>query len=372
MIKLRKGVESLMQKIKSTFIQGYGRLKSESTIDVEGTGVTANNIILATGSFARSLPSLPIDGAGLITSDHAIALTELPKRILIVGAGAIGCEFGYIMRALGVDVTMVEFLDRALPMEDLDISMEFQKALDRSKIKLHTRASVESVEKGETGMIAHVKPRDAGGQFTIETDKVLVSVGRGPSTKECGLEELGIPLEKGFIKVDSMQRTGVGNVRAIGDAVGASCSRTKRMPRGFSRSRISRDVMSKPLIMKMSPGQPIPRHEVASVGLDEHQARERFNRNIKVSKYPFAGISKAVIINESDGFVKLISASDKKRLVGAHAIGPSATDIIATAATAIASGLTAEHFAHIVQAHPTLSECWLEAGHGLLEGAINY
>jgi dihydrolipoamide dehydrogenase len=370
-VKLRKGVEVLMGKNKIEVIPGHGSLSGAETIDVGGDVIRAEHIILAVGSFARSLPSLPIDGQRIITSDHALSLAELPKRLLIVGAGAIGCEFGYVMSTLGVEVTMVEFLDRALPMEDPDISIEFEEALKRRKIKLYTRCSVESVQNTGSSVIATVKPRDAGDSFTIETYKVLVSVGRGPSTHDCGLEKAGIPMEKGFIRVDDHQRTGVGRVRAVGDALGGLMLAHKASAEGILAVEDIAGYPVHPINYENVPRATYCRPEVASVGLNQPEAEKRFGK-VKVSIYPFSGIGKAVIIGENSGFVKLIAAGEDKTLVGAHAIGPYATDLIATAVTAVGAGMTAHQFAHIVQAHPTLSECWLEAAHGLIDGAINF
>jgi dihydrolipoamide dehydrogenase len=370
-IKGRKGVEILMVKNKIEVINGHGKLTGPDTIDIDGMVIKSDNIILAMGSYARSLPSLPIDGDKVITSDHALFLSTLPKTMLIVGAGAIGCEFGYVLSNLGVEVTMVEFLDRALPMEDPDISTEFEQSLKRMKIKLHTRASVEGVEMTDTGVRAKVQPRDGGEAFYLDVDKVLVSVGRGPSTDNCGLDVVGVPVERGFIKVDKLQKTGVGDIRAIGDAVGGLMLAHKASAEGILAVE---DIALKPvhpIVYENVPRATYCKPEVASVGLSQPEAETRYPGKIKTSRFPFGAVSKANIIGEGVGFAKLVAMGDDNQIVGAHAIGPHATDLIATATTAIGAGLTAEQFAHIIQAHPTLSEVWLEASHGLLDGALN-
>ncbi|HDS30600.1 MAG TPA: FAD-dependent oxidoreductase, partial [Firmicutes bacterium] len=219
-LKLRKGVETLMKQNEIDVIIGHGTLESADTIEVDGKKVTASHIILATGSKARPLPSLPFDGKTVISSDDALVLDKLPSSMLIVGAGAIGCEFAYVMSSLGVDVTIVELLDRALPMDDEDISAEFEQHLKKRKIKLHVRCSVERVESAPDGVKAFIKPRDGDDEFTVEVGQVLVSVGRGPTTDNIGLEETGIPVERGVIKIDEYLHTGIDNVRAIGDATG--------------------------------------------------------------------------------------------------------------------------------------------------------
>jgi len=370
-LKLRKGVESLITGNKIEVISAHGRLKNADSVDADGATVKADHIILATGSHARSLPSLPVDGETIITSDHALSLDQLPGRLLIVGAGAIGCEFAYIMSTLGVEVTMVEFLDHAIPMEDEEISVEFERHLKRRKIKLHTRCSVESVEKGNGVVMARLKPREGGDEFRVEIDKVLVSVGRGPASQDCGLEEVDIPTEKGFILVDEFQRTGVGNVRAIGDVVGGLMLAHKASAEGILAVEDIAGLPRKPLVMENIPRVTYSKPEVGSVGLNESEARERFGDSVRIGKFPFAACGKAVTIGEGHGFVKLISSGEDVKLIGAHAIGPHATDLIAIATTAIGLGATAREFAHIVQAHPTLAEVWHEAAHGLIDGPIN-
>ncbi len=370
-LRLRKGVESLMTKNKIAIINGHGRLAGVDSIDIEGTTIQANDIIIATGSYAKSLPSLPSDGEKIISSEHALVLETLPRRFLIVGAGPIGCEFGYLMSTLGVQVTLVEALERALPMEDEDISTEYESVLKRRKVKLHVSSSVERVESTETGVKAWVKPRDGGDEFAIEADQVLVSVGRGAAIDDIGLEKIGYPVDGGFIKVDGMMRTGAGNVRAIGDVVGGLMLAHKAAAEGILAVESICGLKREPLAYENIPRVTYTRPEVASVGLKENEARERYSGKVKVSKFPFAAIGKALVIGEGAGFVKLIAAGDEGRLVGAHAIGPHATDLIATAATPISLGVTAERFAHIVQAHPTLSEIWMEAAHGLVDGPIN-
>ena len=370
-LKLRKGVESLMEKNRIEVIAGFGRLRGADSIEAEGLTVRAKHIILAPGSRSRTLPSLPVDGERFITSDHALSLQELPARLLIVGAGAIGCEFAYIMSALGVDVTMVEFLDRALPMEDEEISVEYEKALKRRRIKLHVRCSVEDAVPVANGVRATVKARDRGEEFEIEADKVLISVGREAAIENCGLEESGIPVERGFIRTDPLLRTGVGEILAIGDAVGGLMFAHKASAQGILAAELIAGIEREPLVMENIPRATYSNPEVASVGLAEAEARERFGGGVKVGRFPFGASGKAVTIGETTGFVKLIATHEDRRLVGAHAIGPGATELIAVAATGIAGGTTAKAFARVIHAHPTLGEAWGEAAHDLLDGTLN-
>lgn len=370
-IKLRKGVESLMRKNKIDVINGHGVLINLETLDVDGVEIGAKHIILATGSTCRDLPSLPVDGVRIINSTHALSMSELPKSILIVGAGAIGCEFAYVLSSLGADVTLVEFLERPLPMEDADISSEYVQVLKHRKTKLHTDCSVERVDINESGVRSTVAPRNGGDKFTIVTEKVLVSVGRSPLTKNCGFETVGIPMNGPFIKIDGLCRTGIGNIMAIGDVTGGLMLAHKASAEGILAVETIAGIQRKPLDMNNIPRATYSKPEVGSVGLTELQAREKFGGGIKVGKFPFSASGKAFIIGEGSGFAKLISTSDGK-LIGAHVVGPEATDLIATASTAITLGATVEQFSHIVQAHPTLSEAWHEASHGLIDGTLNF
>jgi dihydrolipoamide dehydrogenase len=370
-IKLRKGTEFLMTKNKIDVSNARGRLVSSDTIEAGGDTIKAKHIILAMGSYARSLPSLPIDGDKLITSDHALSLTPVPSKLLVVGAGAIGCEFAYVFSTFGTQVTIVEFLDHALPLEDQEVSVEFEAALKRQKIKLYTRHTVEKVEIKAGVAVGHIKPRDGGDEFTVEADRVLVAVGRGPSTSDCGLEALGIPIDRGFIKVDEHLKTGIGNIRAIGDAVGGYMLAHKASAEGIHAVEDIAGMHGLPIIYENVPRATYCKPEVASVGLSEEQAKAKFGDDVKVGKFPFAALGKAVIEGEPGGFAKLVSYDENRTLVGASIIGIHATDLIATAATAISTGLNAEEFAHVIQAHPTLSEIWHEASHGLLDGALN-
>jgi len=369
-IKLVKGVELQMQKNKIDVINGFGKLSGVDSIEVDGTLIRADNIIIATGSRAKSLPSLPIDGDKIITSDHALNLQELPKSILIVGAGAIGCEFAYVFAALKVDVTLVEFLDHALPFEDDDVSTELEEAFTRKKIKIHTRCTVQRVELTDSGVKSKIFPRDGTEDFEVISDKVLVAIGRTPVTDNCGLESAGIPVKNGFIINDEFLHTSVGNIRAIGDCTRGYMLAHKASAEGIIAVEKIAGIERLPLDMAMVPRVTYCQPEVASVGMTENSAREKFEDDVRISKIPFGSIGKAVIDGDTDGFVKLIEAGPERKIIGASAIGPHTSDLIATAATAIGLGADSEGFSRITQAHPTLSESWLEAAHGLMGGSM--
>jgi len=369
-VKLRKGVESLMRKNKIEVFNGHGVLQGVDMIDVDGAKIRSDHVIISTGSTSIEPRSIPINGDSILNSTHALKFEDLPKSILIVGAGAIGCEFAYILSSLGVDVTLVEYLERPLPMEDEEISREYGEVLKRRKIKFHTSCSVDGVEVRDTGVISTVKPKGEGGSFAIETEKVLVSVGRCPLTKNCGLEEVGIPMNGRFIKIDEYCHTGVGNIRALGDVTGGLMLAHKASAEGVLAVETIAGIERKPLNMENIPRATYSRPEVGSVGLTESEAVEKFGDKVKAGKFPFMASGKAIIKSETDGFAKLVSEGG--RLIGAHVMGPEATDLIATATTAISLGASVEQFAYVVQAHPTMSEVWHESVYDLIDGAINF
>lgn len=365
--KLAAAVGLLMKENKIDVINAHGRLSGIDEISADGTEIRARNIIIATGSRTKSLPSLPVDGVKIITSDHALSLEQLPKSILIVGAGAIGCEFAYILNALNVDVTMVEFLDHALPLEDEDISVEFEKQFERRNIKIHAKHSVEKVELTASGVKSSIKSVVTGEKFIVETEMVLVSVGRAPVTDDIGVDAIGLNLDREFIVNDEFMNTGVAGIRAIGDCTRGPMLAHKASAEGILAVETIAGIERKPIDHNMIPRATYCQPEVASVGMSEKKALEKYGKNARISKVPFGSVGKAVVDGYPDGFVKLIESADGK-LVGASVIGPHATDLIATASTAIGLGASSENFSRIIQAHPTLSESWMEASHGLSHG----
>jgi dihydrolipoamide dehydrogenase len=379
-----KGLEFLMRKHKITTIEGYARLTGPAkdgihTVDIftEGGGgaagetsqLKAKNIILATGSSAKMLPGLEPDSR-ILTNIEILSLTEPPKSLVIIGAGAVGVEFGSIFRSFGSEVTILEFLPRLVPPEDEEISKELARVFRKRGIDANTGARVEKVEKTETGV--KVTYTDANGKSqSKEAEKVLVAVGRAPRTDNVGIDRTKIELDRGFIKVDEAMQTAEPGVFAIGDIVAGlpQLAHSGSMSGMVAVAKIA-GRHYRPVRRDRIPNCTYTDPQIGSVGLTEAHAKEK-GREIKVGKFPFAGNSKATIVDSHDGFVKIVSDAKYGEILGVHIIGPQATEIIAEAVTAMDLEGTVDELMFTVHAHPTLSEAMLDA-YGAVEGmAIN-
>jgi dihydrolipoamide dehydrogenase len=377
-----KGLEFLMRKHKITTVRGYARLTGPArdgvhTVDLatgDGEGaetsqLKATNVILATGSEAKMLPGLQPDDR-ILTNIEILSLSQPPKSLIIIGAGAVGVEFSSIFRSFGSEVTILEFLPRSVPVEDEEISKELTRVFKKRGIDVNTGARVEKVEKTETGV--KVSYTDAGGKAQVkEAEKVLVAIGRWPRTDNVGIDRTRIELDRGFVKVDEAMQTAEPGIFAIGDIVaglpqlahsGSMCGMVAvakiagQYYRTVRRDRIPSCTYCEP--------------QIGSVGLTEAQAKEK-GLKIKVGKFPFAGNSKATIVDSHDGFVKIVSDAKYGEILGVHIIGPQATEIIAEAVVAMDTEATVEELMFTVHAHPTLAEAMLDA-YGAVEGmAIN-
>ncbi len=370
--QLHKGVEHLMKKGKIDVYEGLGRILGPSifspmpgTISVEMNNGEENemlipkNVIIATGSRPRTLPGLEIDGNYVMTSDEALGMESLPSSIIIVGGGVIGIEWASMLSDFGVDVTVLEYADRIIPTEDKDISKEMQRLMKKRKIKVVTGAKVlpETLQKGEGVTIsAEVK----GEQKEFHAEKMLVSVGRMANVEGIGLENTDIQVEKGVIVTNSFYQTKESHIYAIGDCIGgmqlahvashegivAVEHFTGESPEPLQYHLISRCIYSSP--------------EVASVGLTEDEAKEKGHK-VKVGKFSFRAIGKALVFGESDGFVKMIADEDTNDILGVHMIGPHVTDMISEAGLAQVLDATPWEVAQTIHPHPTLSEAIGEA-----------
>jgi dihydrolipoamide dehydrogenase len=377
--KHTKGLGFLMKKNKVTVVSGYGRLTGPAKDGIHTVELTAadntksqlkaKNIIVATGSEARTIFGLKPDDR-ILTNIEILDIPQPPKSLIVIGAGAVGVEFGSIFASFGTEVTIVEFLPRAIPVEDEDLSKELTRLFKKRGIDMNTSCKVESIEKTETGV--KVKWTTAAGK-TIEKDaeKVLVAVGRAPRTSGINLESTKIETDRGFIKVNEAQQTAEPGIYAIGDivlglpqlahvgsmsgivAVSAIAGRKYRPVR---RDRIPSCTYTDP--------------QVGSAGLTEAQAKEK-GHEIKVGKFPFAGNSKASIVDAHDGFVKIIADAKYGEILGVHIIGPQATELIAEAVAVMELEGTIDELMFTIHAHPTLSEAMLDA-YAAVEGeAIN-
>ena len=358
--RLVKGVEFLMKKNKIEVIKGEAVLTSANRVEVkpDGRGLTAKNIIIATGARAITIPGLPLDGVDVITSREALALRELPSPIVIVGAGPIGMEFAYIYRAYGADVTVVEMLPHLLPREDPEVSAVIEKETQKLGTKFRVNTKVESAEK-VNGKV-QLKVSSEGKTEVIEAQKVLVAISVKPNSENLGLEALGVKMTRGAIDVNDTMQTNVPGIYAIGDV-------TMKLPLAHVASHqgvIAAEAIAgknpRPLDLNNVPRCTYCTPQVASLGLTEQQAKEA-GHEIRVGKFNFRANGKALGINEYEGFVKLVVDKKYGEILGAHLVGPEVTDLTGELSLAKSMELTPAELAHAVHAHPTLTEVIAEA-----------
>jgi len=374
-----KGLEFLMRKNKVTVVPGFGKLTGPArdgvhTIEVapaEGkpTTVKAKNIILATGSDARLLPGFKVSDK-VLTNVEILSLDRIPKSLLVIGAGAVGVEFGSIFRSFGSEISILEYLPRLVPVEDEDISKELARSFRKRGIESATGAKVESVEETKNGVKVTYTGSD-GKQASKEAEKVLVAVGRGPRTEGIGLEKTRIKPERGFIKVDEYMQTDEPGIYAIGDIVAGmpQLAHSGSMSGLVAAAKIA-GKYARPVRRDRIPGCTYTEPQIGSVGLTEARAKE-LGHNVKVGKFPFVGNSKATIVDSHDGFVKVVADAKYGEILGVHIIGPQATELIAEAVTAMELEATVEDLMWTIHAHPTLAEAMLD-GFSSVEGmAIN-
>lgn len=370
-LKLAKGVEFLMKKNKVQVFKGAARIEKPGQITVtreDGTSdaVETKNIIIATGSVPRSLPTLPIDGQHIITSDEILELSEIPKSLIVLGAGAVGVEFASMYARFGSDVVLLELLPRLLPIEDEEISAELLKSFKKQGIKSFTGANFQSavVEDGNIRATARIGEQDR--EFTAE--KLLVAVGRRAYTDGLGLENTKVELERGYIKVDEYMRTAESGIYAIGDVVPTPWLAHVASAEGILAVEHMAGKEARPINYDRVPNCTYCQPEVASVGLTEAKARER-GYDVKVGRFPIPVIAKAQILGAAEGIVKIVSDKKYDEVLGVHIIGPHATELVVEGCVALQMESTVEELIHTMHAHPTVSETIHEAVedvHGLM------
>jgi dihydrolipoamide dehydrogenase len=368
--KLSRGVEFLMKKNGVTVVKGAGRIEKPGSITAKSEGgssqaIEARNTIIATGSVVRSLPNLDIDGKQIIGSDEILDLSEIPKSLIVLGAGAVGVEFASMFARFGSDVTILELLPRLLPIEDEEISAELEKSFKRQGIKAFTGANFQSASK-EGGQVK-VKARigDADREFSAE--KLLVAVGRRAYTDGLGLENTRVEVERGYIKVDGYMRTAEPSIYAIGDVVPTPWLAHVASAEGIVAVETIAGKDPKPLNYDHVPSCTYCQPEVASVGLTEAKARQR-GYEVKVGHFPVPVIGKAQILGATEGMVKIVSDARYDEMLGTHIIGPHATELIAEACMGLQLETTVEEVIRTMHAHPTVSETFREAAedvHGI-------
>jgi len=372
-----KGLDFLMRKNKVTVISGFGKLTGPAkngvfTISVDGKGgtsVQAKNVILATGSDAKLLPGLKADDT-ILTNIEILSIKQIPKSLAIIGAGAVGVEFGSIFRSFGSEVSIIEFLPRVVPNEDEDVSKELARVFKKRGIDIHVGAKVEKVEKTKTGASVTFTASD-GKQVVKEAEKVLVAVGRAPRTEGIGLETTKIKPERGFIKVNEWMQTDEPGIYAIGDIVAGlpQLAHVGAMAGMVVAAKIA-GKYARPVRRDRIPACTYTEPQIGSVGLTEAQAKEK-GYTVKVGKFPFSANSKASIVGSHEGFVKVVADAKYEEILGVHIIGPQATELIAESVTAMELEATVDEMMFTIHAHPTLAEAMLD-GFGSVEGmAIN-
>ncbi|HEV3097158.1 MAG TPA: dihydrolipoyl dehydrogenase [Candidatus Dormibacteraeota bacterium] len=360
--QLWRGTEFLLKKNKVTVIKGEAMIDSEHKVTVKESGevVNAKNLVVASGSRPKSLPGLNMDGDRVINSDHAVNLEQMPKSIVIVGAGAVGTEFACVYNGYGGEVTLIEFLPTLLPAEDAEVGQQLAKILSKRGIRVMTGAQVQpNTFKSSNGkMTLGVKVGDQ--MQTVDGERLLVAVGREGITDGFGLEKLDIQIEKGFIKTDEHYRTGHPNVYAAGDVIGNYLLAHVAYYEGEHIMEVIAGKNPKPLDYNRVPRATYSYPQVASLGLSEKQARDQ-GLKVKVGRFPLVGNAKSVILGETEGFVKIISDEESGDLLGVFIIGPSATELISETALAKLLESTPWEIGASIHPHPTVSESVKEA-----------
>lgn len=360
---MSKGIQFLMKKNKIDVIYGTAKIKKGGKIDVKSEDgsskeYTAKHTILATGARSRELPNLKQDGKKIIGYRQAMNLPQQPKSMIVVGSGAIGIEFAYFYNALGTKVTVVEFMDRIVPVEDEEVSKQLERSLKKAGIEIMTKASVESVDTSGNGCKAQVKTEK--GMQTLEADIVLSAVGITPNIENLGLEETGVKTDKGRVVVDEFYRTNVSGVYAIGDIVPGQALAHVASAEGIICVEKIAGHHPEPLNYNNIPGCTYCSPEIASVGYTEKAAKEA-GYEIKVGKFPFSASGKASAAGTKDGFVKVIFDAKYGEFLGAHLIGANVTEMIAEVVVARKLETTGMDIVKTVHPHPTMSEAIMEA-----------
>lgn len=367
-----KGVHYLMKKNKIQEIDGWGTLKSPTEIEVDNAGSksthTFDNLIIATGAKVRMLPGMS-KSANVVTYEEQILDDQLPKSIIIGGSGAIGVEFAYVMANFGVDVTIVEFLDRMVPTEDADVSKELLKQYKKLGVKVLLSTKVENVE--DTGSGVKVTVSKDGSSEVLEADRMLAAFGFAPRIDGYGLENAGVKVsDRGAIEVDARGRTNIDNVYAIGDVTGKLMLAHTAEAMGVVAAETIAGAETVEINFDMIPRATFCQPQIASFGYSEEQAKEK-GYDVKVATFPFSANGKARGMAEGVGFVKIVADAEYNEIVGAHMIGPEVTELLPALTLAQQWDLTADEVARNVFAHPTLSEAMKEAVEGIAGHMIN-
>ncbi len=374
---LTKGIAFLFKKNKITWIKGTARLAGPGKIEVfEGDTQTldAKEIVVATGSSPRSVPAVTIDHTRIITSDEAIHLKEVPTSLVIMGSGAVGVEFASIYRRFGSEVTIIELVNRLVPVEDEAVSTELEKSFRKQGITVLTGTKVTKATSTPSGVTIEAQTPDGKTQ-AISADLLLVATGRGPVTTGLGAEEAGIKMERGYIKVDELYRTSVPGVSAIGDVITLGTglhpqlAHVSSMEGIITAERFAGKAVQ-PLNYDHVPGCTYCDPEIGSVGLTEARAKER-GYDVRIGTFAFGVLGRARMAGELEGFVKIVADKKYDEVLGVHMIGPRSTELVAEAVLALRLECTVEELIKTIHAHPTFSEAVGEAAHAAHGAAIH-
>jgi len=369
------GVTYLMKKNKATIFNGFGKIVGKGKIEValndgKKETIETKNIVIATGSVVRPIPGFETDGKQVVNSDHILELTKVPKSLVVMGSGAVGSEFASVYHRFGTDVTLVELLDRIVPLEDAEVSKELQRAFKKQGMKVETGLKLDKLEKTKSGV--KVSGKNAKGEtVTLEAEMLLVAVGRMPYTEGLGLENTKVKVSpKGTIETNEYCETAEPGIYAIGDVLPTAQLAHLASKEGILVVEKIAGKKVEPINHHLVPNCTYCDPEVASVGLTEEKAKEA-GYNVKVGKFPFSASGKARILGETDGFVKIVAEKKYDEVLGVHIIGPHATELLAEACVGMALETTADELGRIMHAHPTVSESVMEAAEGVHDLTIH-
>lgn len=373
--RMSGGVAFLFKKNKITQIKGWGSIKTTTTVEVKDENgavtdlITAKTIMVATGARPRTIPGIEVDREFVLTSTEAMLQQKTPKSLIVMGAGAIGIEFAYFYQSFGTAVTVIEMQDRILPVEDDDVCKELRKTFERDGMKILTETKVLSAKKKGKGVEVIIERKD-GTKETLTADLALNAIGVQGNIENIGLENVGITVERGWIKVDKFLRTNVPNIYAIGDVAGAPWLAHKASAEGVVAAEHIAGHHTDGVDYNNIPGCTYCQPQVASIGLTEKKAKEA-GHEVKVGKFPFTANGKAHGIGKAQGFVKLVFDAKYGEILGAHMIGPDVTEMIGEMGVARTLGATGPSIFKTIHAHPTLSEAIMESAALAYDECVN-
>ena len=369
------GVTYLMKKNKATVYNGFGKIVGKGKVEVTLEGgkketIESKNIIIATGSVVRPIPGFETDGKQVVNSDHILEMDRVPKSMVVMGSGAVGVEFASVYARFGCDTTVIELLDRIVPIEDADVSKELARSFKKQGIKTETGIKLDKMEKSKKGV--KVSGKNAkGDDVSFEAEILLVAVGRMPYIENLGLENTRVVVNpRGTLKVNEFCETDEPNVYAIGDVIDTAWLAHLASKEGIMVVEKIAGKKVEPIKQNLVPNCTYCDPEVASVGLTEAKAKE-MGYDVKVGKFPLSASGKARILGETDGFVKIVSEKKYDEVLGVHIVGAHATELLAEACVAMALETTADELGRVIHAHPTVSETVMEAAEGVHDLAIH-